>query len=213
MIIAAIIAIVLVLYFMKTEKKETPSQTINHDRKVKYPEIFQPTETESFIFDGQTIDIPRCVVKFDKWFGEEVKETWGKKPSVCVDNRPMFAELAIMNYFIKDGWEARWIETYRGHQHYPVFLSDWMDKKYKYQIHNPIADKRVLKMLKDIAGKKANSYDGCWDVLAWKGEMFIFAESKRKSKDYINKNQADWLATGLKHGLVTDNFLVIKWDM
>ncbi len=72
--------------------------------KIKsYPKILTPTEEELFLLKEETIKIPKCIIKFDRWLGDPIKETFGGKPIVCVDGKPMFAELAIMNSFIKSG--------------------------------------------------------------------------------------------------------------
>jgi hypothetical protein len=178
-----------------------------------YPKLLHPSDLEPFFVDGNTIEIPKCIVTFDKWIGQPVKETFGGKPIVSVDNKPMFAELALMTHFIKDGWQARWIETYGKSNKEPICLIEWKDDKYKNQIHSPIEDKEILNLLAKIAKQNAGSYSGCWDVLAWKNEMVIFAESKRKKKDSIRTTQANWLRAGLKSGLNTNNFLVVQWDI
>ncbi len=59
--------------------------------------------TESFHIDGKIIEIPRCVVVFDKWTGEPVQEAFGCKPILNVYGRPVFAELGIMLHFQNDG--------------------------------------------------------------------------------------------------------------
>ena len=64
-----------------------------------------------------------------------------------------------------------------------------------------------------VAEQNKNSYSGCWDVLGWKDDRIIFAESKRSKKDSIRSTQISWLTAGLKHGLKKDNFLIVQWDM
>lgn len=178
-----------------------------------YPKILQPSEKEIFTVNGQTIEIPKCVVMFDKWTGHPVKETFGGKPIVSVDNKPMFAELAILTHFVNNGWQARWVETYGKSNKEPICLSEWLDDKYKNQIHNPIIDKEILKLLANISKQNSESYSGCWDVMAWKNEKVIFAESKRIKKDKIRSTQTNWLIAGLKSGLALDNFLIVQWDI
>lgn len=178
-----------------------------------YPKFLQPSDVELFNVNGKTIEIPKCIVTFEKWTGQPVTDTFAGKPIVSVDNKPMFAELAIMKDFIKEGWKARWIETYGKSKKEPIYLTEWKDDKYKNQIHIPIADKKILILLAEIAKQNTNSYSDCWDVLAWKDEMVIFAESKRKKKNSIRTTQINWLAAGLKYRLNINNFLVVQWDM
>lgn len=67
-------------------------------------------------------------------------------------------------------------------------------------------------MLREIAALNGGNFSGCWDVLAWKGDRIIFAESKRSKRDKINKNQIRWLKVSLCYGLKPENFLVVEWD-
>jgi hypothetical protein len=175
------------------------------------PNHFTTTDTEPFYIDGQTINIPKSIVRFDKWTGDPVKETFGGKPVLNVSGKPMFAELAIMTHFQNDGWQARWVETYGKTQ--PIFLTAWIDDKYKNQVHVPFADTKITQLLADIATLNNNSYSGCWDLVASKGDNLIFAESKRSKKDSIRTTQVNWLSAALKYGLKHDNFLVVQWDM
>jgi hypothetical protein len=177
-----------------------------------YPNIFKPIELEPFFINGKSINIPKCIVRFDKWTGQPIQNTFGGKPLISVDNKPMFAELAIMTHFINAGWNARWVETYGRHSG-PIFLTDWKDDKYKNQINMPILDERILNLLASMAKLNGNSYSGCWDTLAWKDNDFIFAESKRWKRDSIRSTQANWLTAGLQYGLNLDNFLIVQWDM
>lgn len=178
-----------------------------------YPKLLQPTDKEIFNLTGTDIEIPKCLTKFKAWRGEPVKETFGGKSIVCVDNKPMFAELAIVQYFIKSGWQSRWIETYARDKQDPLFLLQWKDDRFKNQENSPIKDKKILEILSDITSRNNNSYSGCWDVIAWKGDNIIFAESKRLKRDKIRQTQNNWLSAGLRYGLKTDNFLIVQWEI
>lgn len=178
-----------------------------------YPKLLQPQETESLTLDSAIINIPKCTITFNKWLGEPIKETFGGKPLVTIDNKPMFAELAIMNLFLKSGWNARWVETYGKGNGHPICLTEWIDDKYKNQKHVPIDNDNVSKTIQGISEINSNTYSGCWDVLGWHEEKLVFAESKRNKKDTIRITQLNWLKAGLKHGLKTENFLMVQWDM
>ncbi len=123
----------------------------------------------------------------------------------------MFAELAILNHFTNAGWDCRWIETYGKPKTAPIFLSEWKDGKYNTQSNVPITNITISQLLSDVAKFNGNSYSGCWDVLAWKDDMIIFIESKRKRKDAIRGTQINWLSAALKSGLKPSNFLVVEW--
>ena len=176
------------------------------------PFSLQPNGIEHFSINNADINIPKCSVKFKKWNGAPMKETFGGKAIIDVRGKPMFAELAIANLFIKSGWQARWIETYGKGKTTPIFLSEWRDDKYRNQILSPITDQKILDCLSSIARLNNNSYMGCWDIIGWKDENIIFAESKRLKRDSIRKTQNNWLTAGLQYGLRQQNFLIVEWD-
>ena len=178
-----------------------------------YPESLNPTHTEVFNLENTATQIPKCVIKFDEWKGVPIKETFGGKPVVSVGDKPMFAELAIMTLFQMGGWQSRWIETYGKGGMSPIYLSEWKDDKFKNQKADPIMDEKILKVLSDIAKLNGNSFSGCWDVIGWRDDRIIFAESKRMKKDKIRQTQVNWLSAGIKYGLKPDNFLIVQWDI
>jgi hypothetical protein len=178
-----------------------------------YPNLFKSVEKEVFTLDEVQVNIPKCLVKLEKWKGQPLKNTFGGKPIVSMNQKPMFAELAIKEYFIRGGWQVRWIETYGRVNKRPLCLSSWKDDKFRNQIEDPIKDKEVLKRLSEIAEYNNDSYSGCWDILAWKPGIILFAELKRESKDRIRQTQINWLFAGIKSGLNPENFLIVQWDM
>ncbi len=177
-----------------------------------YPKLLDPAHTEVFKLGNRTVEIPKCIIQFQKWNGIPVKETFGGKPIVSVDGKPMFAEMAIMTLFKNDGWQARWVETYGRRNIEPICMAEWKDDKYANQKHELINEEKVLETITGIAKLNNNSYSGCWDVLAWKNGAVIFAEAKRNNKDSIRATQNKWLEAGLSFGLQPENFLLVQWD-
>lgn len=171
-----------------------------------------PISTEHILIGSTDVLIPKIAPRFRKWMGETVKNTFGNKALVDVNGQPLFAELAILELFTRNGWDGRWIETYGKSAMSPALLTNWTDRPYKEQIHQPIKDSFIIQMLERIASANNNSYSGCWDVLGWKSQQFIFAESKRKSKDVIRNTQIEWLRAALNCGLDRSNFLFVEWD-
>ncbi|MFZ6053271.1 hypothetical protein [Halocola ammonii] len=176
-----------------------------------YPNELIPNSTEMFSVDGTNIVIPKTIVKFKKWRGKPIENTFGNKPLLDFEGSPMFAELAIMKTFTKDGWESRWIEPYGRPKLSPFYLEEWTDSALKDQVDQPIENKEIQELLKRIAEKNNSKFGGCWDVLAWKDEHLIFAESKRSKKDFIQSTQNQWLNAAFKVGLRRENFLMVEW--
>lgn len=164
-----------------------------------YPKQLVPNGEMEFEINGELVKIPKCAVSFEKWNGQPINN-FGGKPLVCVGNKPMFAELAILQGFIADDWEARWISTYGRSKSSPIFLDDWEDNSYRNQRHHDIANGEVRQILSDIAKYNPKSYTGCWDIFGWKDGKILFAESKRKKKDNIRESQRKWLIAAFKFG-------------
>ena len=160
---------------------------------------------------GATILVPKINIIFKEWKGEPIEHTFGNKPLIDVNGKPVFAELAIMHLFIRLGWQSRWIETYGKNKQKPIFLNNWKDELFKNQIPALIKNDSVMSRLKKIAALNG-SYSGCWDVIGWRNDKIIFAESKRSKKDRIRETQLNWLNAGLRSGLTPNNFLFVEWS-
>lgn len=177
-----------------------------------YPEKLKQNDFENIETAASSFLIPKSSISFKNWTEEPLNNTFGGKPLIELNEEPMFAELAIMNTFINAGWEARWIETYGKAKMSPVYITEWIDINYKAQIHRPINHQMVNILLQAVAQNNNNNFAGCWDVLAWKGDKVIFAESKRSKRDRIKETQKQWLEAALKTGFTTENFLMVEWS-
>ncbi len=178
----------------------------------EYPEGLYPTHTEVLVSSNKIIPIPALDLKFDRWVGDKIQNTFGGKPIVNYEGKAMFAELAIMNMVLKAGWSSRWVETYGSSRSGPLYFTEWLDAPLKSQIVRPLDDVFQLELLAKIAFVNENSFKGCWDVLAWSGERTLFIESKHYKKDSIRDSQIKWLLAGLSAGLKPTNFMVAEWD-
>ncbi|WP_417600473.1 hypothetical protein [Owenweeksia hongkongensis] len=163
--------------------------------------------------NNEKIDIPKCHVQFKRWTGQPIQNTFGNKPLLDFNGKPMFAELLIMNLFLQNSWNSRWVETYGKSKLKPIYLNNWIDDKYKNQIDKPIENLYIQTLLNKIAEKNGSNFGGCWDVLAWKNEYLIFVESKRSKKDFLQSTQNKWLKAGFEVGLKRENFLMVEWKL
>lgn len=176
-----------------------------------YPELFEPISTEIFPQGDNIVLVPRTFVRFHKWEGIPLNETFGNKSLLNIEGEAVFAELAIMKSFVSAGWDARWVETYARGNKEPLYLKEWKDVKYREQTECHFADELLRNLIKEIAAIKG-SYGGCWDVAAHKNGKVLFIESKWLGKDSINSNQRKWLEAAMRFGLTEENFLVVEWD-
>lgn len=174
--------------------------------------LLSSTLSETFVLKDREIQIPKCKTSFNLWQGNPITNTFGGKPLIDVNGKPMFAELAIMHLFLEDGWDARWLESYGRGQRNIVCLAEWADLPYSQQTECLIENETIMNTLRGIAELNGGNFNGCWDVLAWKGDRIIFAESKRLKRDKIRDTQTRWLDAALRYGLKPENFLVVEWE-
>jgi hypothetical protein len=176
--------------------------------------LFSPEQTheEKFIFQNCEYSIGIEDLFFKRWKGQPMKNTFGKKPLIDYKGMPLFAELAIQHLLVKEGWSARWVCTYSTSKKKPYLLADWEDKPLINQKKEPINDIFCENLLEKISFENGNSYQGCWDIVAWKNSNILFVESKHKGKDRIRESQFRWFKTGLSVGLSIKNFLIVEWE-
>lgn len=149
---------------------------------------------------GREVDVPKTRPTFKRWWvGEFAGDTYGNKPIVDVDGEALFAELAILRTYQKDGWEGVWVDTYRG-----KYRTSWVDDGVELPSHK----KRLLQEVYARAGSRA----GCFDVFCWNDDSVVFVESKRKRKDRIRATQLRWLEAAISSRVTLDSLLVVEWS-
>jgi hypothetical protein len=165
-----------------------------------YPEQLVPETVENLhLPPGLDVQIPKAAPVFRLWSGEFTGDTYGNKPLLDVDGVPMFAELAILRLFQKDGWNGVWVDTFG-----KKYRTSWGEAG----VVRLSGDK--LQLLKAIH-QRAGSASGCFDVFCWKDDSVVFAESKRRSKDEIRQTQLAWLEAAMQSGLDASAFLIVEW--
>jgi hypothetical protein len=170
---------------------------------MKYPIPLQPMAMESIsISNGSTISIPKASPIFRRWRGTPLDDSYGGKTVLDVDGFPVFAELAILQYFQEAGWDGVWVDTYRG-----SYRVDY--QKGNQTVTLPDDQKSFLDRIYTAAG----STKGCWDVFCWREDEVIFAEAKRSGKDQIRPTQIHFLETALNLGLPVEALLLVEWSL
>ncbi len=148
---------------------------------------------------GTVLSVPTQSLRFKRWAGAPIADTYGGKALIDSDGVPKFAELAVLRLLQKQGWDGRWVDTYRG-----KFRTGWPDVSPLPPQQQALFDRIVTAN----GGRK-----GCWDVFAWRDESVLFVECKRTGKDKIRDSQVGWLAAAITVGVLTDSFIVVEWDV
>lgn len=192
-------------------RRSIPFQHSSSQSSMQYPKNFTPNTSESVITKSGVIAIPSVHMTFRPWTGIPLADTWGGKAVIDYRGQPLFAELAIMQTAIDDGWDARWLETYSMKNGVPFHFMTWTGHPLHQNESELITDDSQLQLLKRIATVNGTYY-GCWDVIVWQGDNTLLVESKRRKADTIRRTQVRWLEAALRTGLKLENFLIVQWD-
>lgn len=177
------------------------------------PPALTPDDVMELALTVCSVQVPVCRPRFTAYTAPTGTDRFGGKDLLLVDGRPQFAEVAILRLFEVAGWEGRWVETYQRGVMDPAFLREWNGGAFKTQMQVPIEKAWVIDRLRAIAAANGNSYSGCWDVVAWKGNRLVFAESKKAKHDRMRGTQLRWLEAAMKCGCAVEDFQIVEWAL
>lgn len=101
----------------------------------------------------------------------------------------------------RDGWNGVWVKNWGGR-------SFWSDVQKETKLSSE-ADDLFRRIEKRVGGRGG----GCWDVFAWRGDEYLFIESKQhKSSDHIRLTQKHWIESALDEGAPLSSFAIVEWD-
>lgn len=143
--------------------------------------------------------IPKFLMHFRK---VGANPAFGNKPIVEWDGEPVYPELAVARLLEKNGFDAVWIDNYRG--------KFWASMSQQRTLPDA-AREAYARILQANGGKRG----GFWDVMAWKESAFVFVELKQNTaecKDRISEKQRNWLQAALRAGFAETCFSVCEWS-
>lgn len=161
------------------------------------PEL-QWTDPEPFSVEDRTILIPKFSMHFRR---VGANPAFGNKPIVEWQGESFYSELAVVRILKNSGLDAVWIDSYRG--------KFWEGMSQERTLPD-VAREAYAKILQANGGKRG----GFWDVMAWKGNEFVFVELKQNTpecKDRISEKQRAWLQAALMAGFQQSYFYVCEW--
>jgi len=154
--------------------------------------------------NAQTI-LPLYHIVFKKWVEISPIFNFGGKPIVNYQDKPVFAELAILKLFIDSGWDGVWVEPYGGIH----FLKD-MPKSWKLAQSHISIPKDKETFLRNI--QEVGKTTACFDVFVWKDNDILFCESKHKGKDRLTNAQIKFIEGALSCGVPEKSLLIAEWE-
>jgi 5-methylcytosine-specific restriction endonuclease McrA len=170
----------------------------------QYPDLLKPQSSRQIVLpSGREVELPVASPLFSKWTYPLPADTYNKKPVLEFNGEMMFAELAILRIFELDGWEGRWVDSYR-HKYRIGYWGDDVTKDLP-------ATQPAIPLWNSIRAT-ASCAGGCFDLFCWREASIIFAEAKWRTHDKIRVAQQQWLEAALDSGISHDSFLIVEWD-
>lgn len=152
--------------------------------------------------NGEKIEINKYHFSFKEFTEKHNFDTYGGKQVLTHNNEPLFAELLVLRLLEQKGYKGVWVDTYRNkfwqrlpHFSFPVLV-----------------DKKLQEIINKIYELKGGRRAGCFDIVAYKGDNFLFVELKKKKEDKIRMTQIEWLKAALDLGLDKDTFFIAEWE-
>jgi hypothetical protein len=152
--------------------------------------------------NGTTVEIAKYFIIFKPWKGKEAINTYGGKAVIDFQAEPVFAELAILRYLQKDGWDGVWVDNYR--RKFRVGLPEKTE---------PVSLPSEINVLFENIISINGSRSGCWDIIAWRDARIFFVEAKRKKRDRMRSTQYQWLQSALSAGIRLHSFRLVEWEL
>ena len=171
------------------------------------PAELQPDDEFSITLpSGANIALSICHPTFQKWSGADFLFSYGNKPILNYQNKPVFAELVIARMLIDFGWEAVWVESYGGTHFLNEMPNGW--KLSPKSIKIPEDKEMILKNIWRTAKTTA-----CFDVLAWKDDDILLCEAKNSGKDRLTKPQLKFIEGAITCGVPISSLLIVEWKL
>src|ERR1700735_2453928 len=170
-----------------------------------YAASLQPTTRESLTLpSGRIVSFPKATPTFPLWRGTPVDKTYGKKAVLDFNDRPAFAELAILWALQNEGWNGVWVDSFRR-----AFRTGYWDRSQNGapQKSLPAKPSGIPEEIWNLAKIRS----GVWDVFCWQDDRVLFCESKRGKRDRIRPSQLLFAESALNAGLLRDSFLFVEW--
>jgi hypothetical protein len=150
-----------------------------------------------------TVNVSTMLRREQPWIGPEPASfrSVPNKPALEFDGHPIWAEFILLRLVERDGWNGVWVKNWGGR-------SFWIDVLKETELP-PAANNLFRRIEKRVGGRGA----GCWDVFAWRGDEYLFIESKQhKSSDHIRLTQKNWIEGALDENVPLSSFTIVEWD-
>ncbi|MDZ4819293.1 MAG: VRR-NUC domain-containing protein [Planctomycetota bacterium] len=122
------------------------------------------------------------------------------KPALQFNDQPIWAEFILVRLLEGDGWQGAWVKNWNGRE----FLRDIRET-----VELPSTASALFRR---IEKRTAGRGGGCWDIFAWRGDDFLFIESKQHGQDKLQLTQRTWLESAREEGVPLSSFAIVEWQ-
>ncbi|MGH8512379.1 MAG: hypothetical protein ACREV8_00200 [Gammaproteobacteria bacterium] len=120
----------------------------------------------------------------------EALKTVPNKITLEFEGNPTWHEFVVLRLLERAGWRGVWAKNWGGRAY-------WTDPG----VVRALPD-RTTQLIQELGREADVGSGGCWDVIAWREQCFLFVESKQRGKDALRTNQLAWLQAGMTHDRV-----------
>jgi hypothetical protein len=139
--------------------------------------------------------------RFQRWTGAPVPNTHGKKPLIDFGGVPLFAEVAMIQVLKQQGYEnAVWVDSWR---------TCFRNAMPPAQCRVPAF---VLELHTRVRNQNEGRWAGCFDLMAWTGDVVSFVELKWKGHDCMHDEGWRWVENALRAGVSFERFSICEWE-
>ena len=179
---------------------------MHHPHPSLPPELVQVEDISFDLEKRGRVAVPRYHVEFNANPGKSgigLDRGYAMKPLVMVDKQAMFAEIALLGLFTREGWDGVWADSF--HRKYFTRMPN--------QSKGASLSPYINQVLARIAGNNGNSRSGCWDLILWRERTLLFVQLQNvRAGEEIKGARIAWLDAALKSGFSLSQFLVAEWD-
>lgn len=146
---------------------------------------------------GVRVDIPRSFLRFVPDEDAKGEESEGNAATVTLDGEQVSPAVAIRRFLEKAGWEI---------------ARDRAEAPGVDAVGHPIGTMPTkLREVFDHVVQRAGGLEGCWDLVAWRGDKLTFVRARPWGEIQLDENECRWLEAALSEGLSRSSFLIVEW--
>jgi VRR-NUC domain len=125
----------------------------------------------------------------ERWSGApdppDIQRLWGRKPKFTVNGRRSCAELAVVDYLRRDGWDGVWVSAFAG----SWLRSEWFPAPGHRTLAEAGAPVWAVEIFEQLRAANDGKLSGFFDVFAWREPDEVRFLEVKVARDRIQPTQ------------------------